>query len=90
MNAKLSELRLAHEFQEKRQAEREEQRRIRERIREEEKAQREFDKARKDAEKEEARYEKALGESPCRGGRGHRCPTDETYGTNCGIRREIG
>ena len=58
--ARLTELRLAHEYQEKRYAEREEQRKIREQIREEEKVQREFEKAREDAEKEEARYQKAL------------------------------
>jgi predicted nucleic acid-binding Zn-ribbon protein len=60
LDARLTELRLAHEYQEKRYAEREEQRKIREQIREEEKAQREFEKAREDAEKEEARYQKAL------------------------------
>jgi hypothetical protein len=60
LEARLTELRLAHEYQEKRYAEREGQRKIREQIREEEKAQRDFEKAREEAEKEEARYQKAL------------------------------
>ena len=57
---KLKELYLVHEYQEKVQAEKEEQRRIREQMREEEVAQREMDKARQDAEREEKRYEAAL------------------------------
>ena len=57
---KLSELYMAHEYQEKKQEEREEQRRIREQMREEERAQREMEKAQKEAEKEEQRYQKAL------------------------------
>ena len=60
VDTRLTELRLAHEYQEKRYQDREEQRKIREQIREEEKAQREFEKAREEAEKEEARYQKAL------------------------------
>jgi multidrug resistance efflux pump len=60
LDARLAELRLAHEYQEKRYQEREEQRKLREQMREEEKAQREFEKAREDAEKEEGRYQKAL------------------------------
>jgi hypothetical protein len=60
LDARLSELRLAHEYQEKRYQVREEQRKAREQVREEEKAQRELDKAREDAEKEEARYQKAV------------------------------
>jgi len=59
-NLKLDELRLAHEYEEKKYQDREEQRRIREQIREEERAQRELEKAREDAEAEEARYQKAL------------------------------
>jgi uncharacterized protein YlxW (UPF0749 family) len=57
---KLDELKLTHEYEEKRNQEREEQGRIREQIREEDKAQREIDKARQDAEHEEVEYEKAL------------------------------
>lgn len=57
---KLNELYLAHEYQEKKYEEREEQRRIREHMREEERAQREMEKAQKEAEKEEQRYQKAL------------------------------
>jgi len=60
LDARLTELRLAHEYQEKRYAEREAQRKIREQIREEEKVQRESEKAREEAEKEEERYQKAL------------------------------
>ncbi|RZJ93336.1 MAG: DUF4041 domain-containing protein [Hymenobacter sp.] len=57
---KLKELYLAHEYQEKLQAEKEEQRQIREQMREEELAQREIEKAQQDAEKEERRYAEAL------------------------------
>jgi hypothetical protein len=60
LNLKLEELFLAHEYQEKLQEEKEEQRRIREQIREEEAALRELEKARLDAEKEEKRYAEAL------------------------------
>lgn len=60
---KLQELRLAHEYEEKVQAEKEEQRRIREQMREEEIAQRELEKARLEAEREEQRYEKALAKA---------------------------
>lgn len=60
LRLKLDELHLAHEYEEKVQAENEEQRRIREQMREEEQAQREIEKARQDAEKEEKRYADAL------------------------------
>ena len=60
LDLKLKELRLTHEYQEKVQAEKEEQRAIREQMREEEAAQREMEKARTDAEREERRYEDAL------------------------------
>lgn len=60
LNAKLDELKLVHEYAEKRQEEMEEQRRIREQIRDEERASREIEKARQEAEKEELRYQKAL------------------------------
>lgn len=57
---KLKELWLTHEYQEKKQQEQEEQRRIREQMREEEKAARERERATKEAEKEEQRYQEAL------------------------------
>lgn len=60
LDLKLQELYLAHEYQEKVQAEKEEQRRIREQMREEEIARREIEKARQEAEREEQRYEEAL------------------------------
>lgn len=60
LNLKLNELRLVHEYEDKRQIEMEEQRRIREQIRDEERAQREIEKAQQEAEKEEQRYQKAL------------------------------
>ena len=60
LDLKVSELRLAHEYQEKREAEREEQRRIREQMREEERVRREIEKAKSDAEREEQRYVSAL------------------------------
>ncbi len=60
LDLKISELRLAHEYQEQREAEKEEQRRIREQMREEERVRREIEKAKSDAEKEEQRYAAAL------------------------------
>lgn len=60
VNLKLEELYLVHEYQEKVQEEKEEQRRIREQMREEEIAQRELEKAKQDAEREERRYEESL------------------------------
>jgi cellobiose-specific phosphotransferase system component IIA len=60
LKLRLEELFLAFEYQEKIQAEKEEQRRIREQMREEEIALREMEKARQDAEREEQRYEQAL------------------------------
>jgi chromosome segregation ATPase len=57
---KLDELRLAHEYQEKQNEEREQQRRIREQIREEEKVQHEIEKAREEAEREAKRSQEAL------------------------------
>lgn len=60
---KLDELRLVHEYQEKQQDEREEQRRLREQMREEEAALREIEKARHDAEREEKRYADALAKA---------------------------
>ncbi|MCK8504096.1 DUF4041 domain-containing protein [Myxococcus fulvus] len=57
---KLAELRLAHEYEEKRQEEKEEQRRIREQMREEEAAQRELEREKLEAEREAQRDEEAL------------------------------
>ena len=60
LRLKIQELHLAHELEEKKQAEKEEQREIRERMREEARAEKEIEKARQLAEKEEARYNEAL------------------------------
>ena len=60
LDLKLKELYLVHEYQEKLQQEKDEQRRIREQMREEERAQREIEQARLVAEQEEARYQDAL------------------------------
>jgi hypothetical protein len=60
LDAKLDELRLEFETDQKKQEEKEEQRRIREQMREEERALREAERARKEAEEEEARNLKAL------------------------------
>jgi hypothetical protein len=60
LRLKLDELRLTHEYEEKKHAEQEEQRRIREEMREEEKARQEIEQARKEAEREETTFEKAL------------------------------
>lgn len=60
LQLKLDELHLEFEYEEKVQAEKEEQRRIREQMREEEIARREIEKARADAEEEERRAERAL------------------------------
>ena len=60
LDLRLKELYLVHEYQEKVQAEKEEQRRIREEMREEEIAIRELEKAKQDAEREESRYAESL------------------------------
>ena len=60
LDLKLQELWLTHEYQERKYQEQEEQRIIREQMREEEKALRELEKARQDAEREEHRYQEAL------------------------------
>ena len=57
---KLEELHLVHEFQERKQAEVEEQRAIREQMREEERARRELERAQIEAERDADRYGKAL------------------------------
>ncbi|UFH55383.1 DUF4041 domain-containing protein [Spirosoma sp. KNUC1025] len=60
LDLKQKELVLEHEYQLKRQQEKEEMRAIQEELREEEKARREFEQAQREAEKEEANYQKAL------------------------------
>ena len=60
LKLKLDELRLTHEYEEKRYQDREEQRRLREEKREEDKANQEFEKAREEAESEEAKYQEVL------------------------------
>lgn len=60
INLKIEEIKLRHEYLQKKQDEKEEQKEIRARIREEERAQREFEKAKKEAELEEKRFQKAL------------------------------
>ncbi|BCM89029.1 hypothetical protein IAD21_00872 [Abditibacteriota bacterium] len=60
LDLKVEELRIAHEYQEKLQVEREEQRRIKEEMREEAIAQREYEKAQQEAEREELRAIQAL------------------------------
>lgn len=60
LDLKRKELILEHEYQTKRQKEKEEMRAIQEELREEEKAKREFEQAQKEAVKEEANYQKAL------------------------------
>ena len=60
LELRMKELYLVYEHQEKVQAEKEVQRQIREQMREEEIAQRELEKAKNDAEKEEKRYADAL------------------------------
>lgn len=57
---KLEELRLAYEYEEKLQAERDEQKRIREQMREEEVARREMERAKLEAERDEKRCAEAL------------------------------
>lgn len=60
MELKQKELVLEHEYQLKRQKEKDELRAAQEELREEERARREFEQAQKEAEKEEANYQKAL------------------------------
>jgi hypothetical protein len=63
LQLKLQELYLSHEYEDKLQAEKEEQRRIREQMRDEEIAQRELERAQAEAEREELRYEQALAKA---------------------------
>ncbi len=60
LELKIDELHLAHEYAEKRQLEKEEQRELREQMREEECARKELEKAITTAQAEEDRYERAL------------------------------
>ena len=60
---KLQELHLVHELEEKRHAEKEEQRRIREQMRDEEIALRQLEKVRLEAEKDEQRFQAALAKA---------------------------
>lgn len=60
LELKVKEIGLAYEYQEKLQAEKEEQRRIREQMREEEKVRREIEKTIQDTIREEQAYNKAL------------------------------
>jgi hypothetical protein len=60
LDLKLQELHLVYEYEERVQKEKEEQRLIRERMRDEEIARREIEKARLQAEKEEAQYQESL------------------------------
>ena len=60
LNLKIDELKCIYEYEEWKQKEKEEQRRIREQMREEERAQKEIEKAKAQAIIEEIRYQKAL------------------------------
>jgi len=60
LDLKLQELHLVYEYEERVQKDKEEQRLIRERMRDEEIARREIEKARAEAEEEEAQYQEAL------------------------------
>lgn len=60
LKLKIEELRIYHEFQEKKQAEAEEQRQIKEIMREEIRAEREMEKAKAEAEKEQQKYQALL------------------------------
>ena len=60
LGLKIDELRLEFEYEEKKHAEVEEQRRIKDQMREEAEAQRELEKAKEEAEAEETRFQKAL------------------------------
>lgn len=60
LDLKIEELRLSYELAKKKEQEKEEQRAIRAQMKEEEDARKEIEKAKKDAEADEARYAKAL------------------------------
>lgn len=59
-NSKIEELKLAYEYQVKKQEEKEEQKRIREELREQAKLQKEIEAARREIEKEQKHYQNAL------------------------------
>ena len=63
LEEKLNEIRLTHEYEEKKYLEREEAREQRQQMREQEKAERELEKAKAEAEREETRNQKALDEA---------------------------
>ena len=63
LQLKIKELYIVHEYNEKVQEEKEEQRAIREQMKEEERAKREFEATQKKAEKEEKDFEKALAQA---------------------------
>ena len=63
LQEKLNEVRLTHEYREKKYREREEQRELRKQMREQEKTERELEKAKEEAEREEARNQEALGKA---------------------------
>ena len=60
LKEKLNEVRLTHEYEDKKYRDREEQREQRQQMREQEKAERELERAKEEAEREEARDQKAL------------------------------
>lgn len=60
VSLKISELNLMHEYQMKKQDEKEEQKRLREELREQAKLQKEIENARKEIEKEQTHYQNAL------------------------------
>ncbi len=60
LELKLAEISLAHEYQERLQAQKEEQRRMREQMREEERVRREIEKALEESAREERTYKEAL------------------------------
>ena len=63
LNLCLAEVKLTHEYEMKKQEEKEKAREDRERMREEERAQKEFEKAQREAAIEKAKTEKALAEA---------------------------
>ncbi len=63
LEEKLNEIRLTHEYEQKKYLEREEDREQRQQMREQEKAERELEKAKAEAEREETRNQKALDEA---------------------------
>ena len=68
LEARLDEIRLTREYQEKKYREREEQRELRQEMREQERVERELEKAKKEAEQEEERSSRGAGKGTSRGG----------------------